>query len=103
MEVYVKRRIGMMFVAALMMAAMMMTAAAGPALADHLELGPVLCDDVLTDIPENPPFCVVDPSSIPSGESFQCDNVVYEIADVTGPFCVVDGGIELGYLIPLGT
>lgn len=91
----------MMFVAALMVAAMM-AAAAVPALADHLDLGPVLCDDVLTGIPENPPFCVVDPASIPTGESFQCDNVVYEIADQTGPFCVVDGGIELGYLIPLG-
>ena len=82
--------------------AAMIAAAAVPAFADDLELGPVLCDDVLTDIPENPPFCVVDPDSIPTGESFECANVVYEIADVSGPFCVVDGGPELGYLIPLG-
>lgn len=68
----------------------------------HLDFGPVLCDDIITRIPENPPLCVVDPYSIPVGESFQCANVLYEVADVTGPFCVVDGGIEISYLIPLG-
>lgn len=80
----------------------LMMATAVPAFADHLDLGPVTCDDVITGIPENPPLCVVDTGSIPAGESFQCANVLYEVADVTGPFCVVDGGIDISYLVPLG-
>jgi hypothetical protein len=80
-----------------------MIASGVPALADHLDLGPVECDDVLTGIPESPPFCVVDPGSISAGESFQYANVVQGVADVTGPFCVVDGGIDISYLVPLGS
>jgi hypothetical protein len=94
------RRIVLFITVAAMMAAML--AAPIPALADHRDLGNVTCDDVLTDIPENPDLCIVDPDSIPTGESFQCDNVMSEVAGRTGPFCVADFGRDRGYLVPLG-
>jgi len=94
------RRIVLLITVAAMMAAML--AAPIPALADHRDLGNVTCDDVLTDIPENPDLCIVDPDSIPTGESFRCDNVMSEVAGRTGPFCVADVGHDIGYLVPLG-
>ena len=76
----------------------MMTAV--PAMADHTELSDVECADILTGIPENPDFCVVDTSTIDAGETFQCDNVLF--LEENSPYCVVDGGTDLGYLVPLG-
>ena len=95
------RRIVLLITVAAMMAAMLLTTPI-PALADHRDLGNVTCDDVLTNIPENPDMCIVDPDSIPTGESFQCDNVMSEVAGRTGPFCVADVGLDIGYLVPLG-
>jgi hypothetical protein len=95
------RHIVLLITVAAMMAGMLL-AAPIPALADHRDLGNVTCDDVLTNIPENPDMCIVDPDSIPTGESFQCENVMSEVAGRTGPFCVADVGLDIGYLIPLG-
>jgi hypothetical protein len=50
----------------------LMMATAVPAFDDRLDLGPVLCSDYTTGIPESPPLCAV------------------------------DGGIDISYLVPLG-